>query len=232
MFISLFSDSSRSSETLGISTQKPVFCDIHKQEPLKLFCETCDRLTCRDCQLLKHKDHKYAELLSFQWEVLPNKWKKGNFEFHVRWGEIVKMMFRLNERGFHFQLPVFGGCVQEPQTLPGEHDPPTAGEKKRNRRDVELHQQRVPGFLSFLITLMRKSVLLRGSPGVVERLKLCSAGISFRLQQVDENRKSVTNEIKKSICNLIMEINRKGKILLNHLEVRITTTSIRCWEWT
>lgn len=47
-------------EALGLSTQKPVFCDIHKQEPLKLFCETCDRLTCRDCQLLKHKDHKWA----------------------------------------------------------------------------------------------------------------------------------------------------------------------------
>ena len=42
---------------------------------------------------------------------------------------------------------------------------------------------------------------------------------SLRLQQVDENRKSVTNEIKKSICNLIMEINRKGKILVNQLEV-------------
>lgn len=41
-----------------------------------------------------------------------------------------------------------------------------------------------------------------------------------RLQQVEENRKSVTNEIKKSICNLIMEINRKGKILINQLEVR------------
>ncbi len=49
------------SEAVGVSAQKPVFCDIHKQEPLKLFCETCDRLTCRDCQLLKHKDHKYAD---------------------------------------------------------------------------------------------------------------------------------------------------------------------------
>lgn len=39
------------------------------------------------------------------------------------------------------------------------------------------------------------------------------------LQQVDENRKTVTNEIKKAICNLIMEINRKGKILINQLEV-------------
>lgn len=40
-----------------------------------------------------------------------------------------------------------------------------------------------------------------------------------RLQQVDENRKAVTNEIKKSICTLIMEINKKGKILINQLEV-------------
>lgn len=49
---------SRLAEAACVSSQKPVFCDVHKQEPLKLFCETCDRLTCRDCQLLKHKDHK------------------------------------------------------------------------------------------------------------------------------------------------------------------------------
>lgn len=43
----------------------------------------------------------------------------------------------------------------------------------------------------------------------------------YSLQQVDENRKTVTNEIKKAICNLIMEINRKGKILINQLEVLV-----------
>ena len=42
-----------------------MFCDIHKQEPLKLFCETCDLLTCRDCQLVKHKDHKYSHSLQY-----------------------------------------------------------------------------------------------------------------------------------------------------------------------
>lgn len=42
-----------------VSNQRPMFCHIHKQEPLKLFCETCDLLTCRDCQLTKHKDHRY-----------------------------------------------------------------------------------------------------------------------------------------------------------------------------
>lgn len=45
-------------ESVGTSGQRPVFCPIHKQEPLKLFCETCDTLTCRDCQLLEHKEHR------------------------------------------------------------------------------------------------------------------------------------------------------------------------------
>nr|XP_046234354.1 transcription intermediary factor 1-alpha isoform X2 [Scatophagus argus] len=123
------------SPAVGISTQKPVFCDIHKQEPLKLFCETCDRLTCRDCQLLKHKDHNYQFL-------------EDAYRNHRQYLE--NMTQQLQEK--------------------------------------------------------RK---------VIEEASSC---INTGLQQVDENRKSVTNEIKKSICNLIMEINRKGKILVNHLE--------------
>ncbi|KAM4796329.1 E3 ubiquitin-protein ligase TRIM33 isoform 2-T2 [Rhinophrynus dorsalis] len=51
-----------SSESVGASGQRPVFCPVHKQEQLKLFCETCDRLTCRDCQLLEHKEHRYQFL--------------------------------------------------------------------------------------------------------------------------------------------------------------------------
>ncbi|KAM4700329.1 E3 ubiquitin-protein ligase TRIM33 isoform 5-T5 [Discoglossus pictus] len=51
-----------SSDAVGASGQRPVFCPVHKQEQLKLFCETCDRLTCRDCQLLEHKEHRYQFL--------------------------------------------------------------------------------------------------------------------------------------------------------------------------
>ncbi|XP_045899058.1 transcription intermediary factor 1-alpha isoform X1 [Micropterus dolomieu] len=124
-----------SPEAVGISTQKPVFCDIHKQEPLKLFCETCDRLTCRDCQLLKHKDHNYQFL----------------------------------EDAYRNHRQYLENMTQQLQ------------EKRKAIEDV-------------------------------------SSCIRTGLQQVEENRKAVTNEIKKSICNLIMEINRKGKILVNQLE--------------
>ncbi|KAK3540457.1 hypothetical protein QTP70_031008 [Hemibagrus guttatus] len=49
-------------ESVSTSGQRTVFCPIHKQEMLKLFCETCDKLTCRDCQLLEHKEHRYQFL--------------------------------------------------------------------------------------------------------------------------------------------------------------------------
>ncbi|GBP83520.1 E3 ubiquitin-protein ligase TRIM33 [Eumeta japonica] len=43
----------------GASGGADMLCKEHPQERLTLFCETCDRLTCRDCQLLHHRDHKY-----------------------------------------------------------------------------------------------------------------------------------------------------------------------------
>uniref|UniRef100_S4RHM1 B box-type domain-containing protein n=1 Tax=Petromyzon marinus TaxID=7757 RepID=S4RHM1_PETMA len=45
-------------DAAGMATLRPVYCPVHRREPLKLFCETCDRLTCRDCQLLGHKEHR------------------------------------------------------------------------------------------------------------------------------------------------------------------------------
>ncbi|KAM4748618.1 transcription intermediary factor 1-alpha [Rhinophrynus dorsalis] len=46
-------------EAVGANSQRPVFCPFHKKEQLKLYCETCDKLTCRDCQLQEHKEHRY-----------------------------------------------------------------------------------------------------------------------------------------------------------------------------
>ncbi|KAH9518788.1 hypothetical protein Btru_006275 [Bulinus truncatus] len=39
-----------------------MMCKQHKQEQLKFFCEKCEKLTCRDCQLMDHKEHKYQFL--------------------------------------------------------------------------------------------------------------------------------------------------------------------------
>ncbi|CAH2209146.1 jg617, partial [Pararge aegeria aegeria] len=50
-----------------------MFCRDHPQERLALFCETCDRLTCRDCQLQHHRDHKYQFSTEMAAQVSPGR---------------------------------------------------------------------------------------------------------------------------------------------------------------
>ncbi|XP_062475822.1 tripartite motif-containing protein 66 isoform X4 [Pezoporus occidentalis] len=44
------------------ASELSLFCPVHTQEPLKLFCETCDTLTCRNCLLIEHKEHRFRHL--------------------------------------------------------------------------------------------------------------------------------------------------------------------------
>jgi len=41
-----------------IGVVRPSFCKEHEGEMHKLFCETCDEAACRDCTIIKHRDHK------------------------------------------------------------------------------------------------------------------------------------------------------------------------------
>lgn len=52
-------ESNLASTSSSVPGEKNIMCPVHAQEKLSLFCETCDRLTCRDCQLVDHRDHKY-----------------------------------------------------------------------------------------------------------------------------------------------------------------------------
>ena len=37
-----------------------MMCRSHPKEQLSLFCERCEVLTCRDCQLLHHQEHRWG----------------------------------------------------------------------------------------------------------------------------------------------------------------------------
>ena len=40
-------------------------CQKHDGEILKLFCQDCDQLICRDCTLIDHRDHEYKFIKDF-----------------------------------------------------------------------------------------------------------------------------------------------------------------------
>jgi len=47
------------SAATSASKHRSLMCPTHPREPLILYCESCVKLTCRDCQLGEHRDHKY-----------------------------------------------------------------------------------------------------------------------------------------------------------------------------
>ena len=51
----------KSDKKLGVqSVQRKQYCEEHDDEVLKLFCKTCNKVICRDCALVKHREHDYA----------------------------------------------------------------------------------------------------------------------------------------------------------------------------
>ena len=69
------------------SVRRKLLCDEHKEELLKLYCKTCQKVICRDCALVKHREHKYVFVHEFrneaqkQLQVLVKKTKEKQVAF-------------------------------------------------------------------------------------------------------------------------------------------------------
>ena len=50
------------SKPLGNIPHKPMNCQLHEDETLKFYCETCGTLICRDCMAIEHAGHKYDRI--------------------------------------------------------------------------------------------------------------------------------------------------------------------------
>ena len=44
----------------SVAMAKPSLCKEHKGEVMKLFCATCDKVICRDCTVVEHRNHEYT----------------------------------------------------------------------------------------------------------------------------------------------------------------------------
>ena len=79
------------------SVRRKLHCDEHKDELLKLFCKTCEKVICRDCALVKHRQHEYAFVHEFrheaqkQLELLVKKVEEKQAEFKVHSEHLAKV---------------------------------------------------------------------------------------------------------------------------------------------
>ena len=46
-------------DVASLQSNKVHYCSTHKNEVMKLYCETCSKLICRDCTLVDHRQHSY-----------------------------------------------------------------------------------------------------------------------------------------------------------------------------
>ena len=79
------------------SIRRKLHCDEHKDELLKLFCKTCQKVICRDCALVKHRQHEYVFVHEFrhetqkQLEVLVQKVEEKQAEFKLHREHLTKV---------------------------------------------------------------------------------------------------------------------------------------------
>ena len=94
----LLKDLSQLDQKTGVkSVHRKQHCDEHKDELLKLFCKACEKVICRDCALVKHRDHDYVFVHEFRPEAqrqlvgLVKKAKEKQSEFKVHCDSLAKI---------------------------------------------------------------------------------------------------------------------------------------------
>lgn len=202
------------------STQKMMYCQTHKHEPLKLFCETCDKLTCRDCQLLEHKDHKYQflrEAISHQRENLQNavvslKNKLGNYkqangilkskhsELRSRMVEESQKIVTARDKVME-QFKKYTDDLVEYLEKYVSNKTTIISEKQRLVADALLKMQHAVDFVENALTIGDDVAILYTKGAMVKNLKqLSESGIPFQPSFLNYSI-SYTNDIDTLINN-------------------------------
>ena len=57
--ISSLDDVEETASKMATPIKVATLCTEHTSEPIKIYCETCDELICRDCTVKTHRDHNY-----------------------------------------------------------------------------------------------------------------------------------------------------------------------------
>ena len=85
------------------SLHKKFYCEEHEEEVVKLFCKTCKKAICRDCALVKHREHDCAFVRELRPKVQETLEKlmtivqEKETEFHDH-KEHVKNVHKLNKQ--------------------------------------------------------------------------------------------------------------------------------------
>ena len=84
-------------DAASLQSSKVHYCSVHENEVMKLYCDTCSKLICRDCTLVDHRQHSYTFVqdahmqINSQLKSLVRDGKQRLTAFKANLGEIQKV---------------------------------------------------------------------------------------------------------------------------------------------
>ena len=165
------------------SLERPRYCTRHPEEILKLYCNTCKTLICRDCSIVGHRDHKY----SFVKDVRPDiqrqlreavkavTMKQQEFEAHlsfIKEAEITRNMYSV---ALHKQVnEAFDSFVRSMESLRKQLLGKETTAKIADMKQIWAQKQSIEMTLANIASGLRYMERICGCPGDVDMLAMSS----------------------------------------------------------
>ncbi|XP_036599779.1 transcription intermediary factor 1-beta-like [Trichosurus vulpecula] len=156
-----------------------IYCSVHKYQPLALFCESCDTLTCQDCQLSAHKDHQYQfledavrnqrKLLASLVKRLGDKHatlQKNTKEVHASIRQVTEVQKRVQVDVKMAILQIMKELNKRGRVLAKETQKVAEGQQERLERQhwamtkIQRHQEHILRFASWALESDNNTALL------------------------------------------------------------------------
>ncbi|XP_048116281.1 tripartite motif-containing protein 66 [Alosa alosa] len=173
------------------------YCPAHREEPLKFFCMTCSQLTCRNCQLVDHRNHSYQmiteavsalreKLQSLQGQVTKHKEqvKQSELDLDQRLRNIADLKTSLKRKlslvvsKMHRALLIKGLDLFQSASAVYGREEKQLFQRKTSLRRIEKRQD-------YIISFIEKTLSIEGHAGILLKNRIESQIKDLLLQSVN-----------------------------------------------
>ena len=198
------------------SLERPRYCCHHPEETLKLYCNTCQALICRDCSIIAHRDHRFnfardvrSEVqLQLEQAVKRVTVKQQEFEAHLafikeaektRDAYSVTLSQQVNE--------AFDSFIRSLESLRKQLLGEETEAKASDMKQIWAQKQSIEMTLANIASGLRYAERLRGCPSDVDMLAMSSTA----RKQLVSLQKAQWNPKSDLTCSPLLLFSSKGQ---------------------
>ena len=210
------------------SLERPRYCTHHPEEALKLYCNTCQTLICRDCSIVNHRDHKFSFVKDVRPEVQRTLGqavtavavKRQEFEAHLSFIKEVEITRDSYSVALHKQInKAFDSLVRGLESLRKQLLVEETAAKTADMKQIWAQKQSIEMTLANIASGLRYAERLCGCPSDVDMLAMSSKA----RQQLVSLQKAQWNPKSDLTCSPLLLFSSKGQA---HVESTATLKAL------